>query len=51
MVKRVKITVTPSMILRSVASSSAIETNETVKSIEKRILTCSGKFSHLKLAK
>ena len=51
MVKRSKVVLTSSMLMRSVASSSAIETNKTVKSIEKRLSAYSGKFSHLKLAK
>jgi len=51
MVKRSRVTITPNMVLRSVASSTAIETDEAIQSIEKRIRACSGKFSHLKLAK
>lgn len=42
--------VTKAQILRSVASSSAIETNASIKSIEIKLKAKDGKYSHLTLA-
>ncbi len=42
--------VTENMIIRSVASSTAIETGESVKVIEARLKDRKSKFNHLRIA-
>lgn len=44
------VVVSKAMIIRSVASSTAVETGEAIQVIEKKLKTGSKKFQHLNLA-